>query len=288
MKELLVAIDNTEEAQSLIPKVQQLMSNARPPPNVTAMRIIYDGLADMDAKHVGDVDALRRYLIEAESPTLRNIVDRNSEMDAHCLTLWHKNSWQGILHAAETVNADLIAKQVAQPDGSIYLKTPDDWNLLRHSPVPVLLSHASWPSERSVYVALDVHDNKHVNLNKRVVRAALQLSEDMHAKLHIVCVYLLIDAWLGALNTTQTHKNLKKNIENDISCAVASLCSACHVSHYELHIRQGLESELAKTAASATVLVIGTKARTGLRAMILGNTAEKILHAVRTDVLTVP
>jgi len=36
------------------------------------------------------------------------------------------------------------------------------------------------------------------------------------------------------------------------------------------------------------VLVMGTKARAGLSGYLLGNTAEKILSRVDTDVMTIP
>jgi nucleotide-binding universal stress UspA family protein len=48
-----------------------------------------------------------------------------------------------------------------------------------------------------------------------------------------------------------------------------------------------VESELAEVVASSSLLVIGSAANRGLAGKFLGNTSEKILHYLTSDMLVV-
>jgi universal stress protein E len=62
------------------------------------------------------------------------------------------------------------------------------------------------------------------------------------------------------------------------------------VTYRHLHLEEGQTAPvLAKLVedAEASLLVVGTHAREGVRGVLLGNTSERILHAVDCDVVTV-
>ena len=56
-----------------------------------------------------------------------------------------------------------------------------------------------------------------------------------------------------------------------------------------LHAEEGYPTHTIGAVAEATgaeLVIVGTHAREGVRGLLLGNTSERILHAVATDVLT--
>jgi len=289
MEDLLLAINGVDEAAQVMPKVGQLIRGQEDNVRLTAARIVYEGLADLNTKQVDGLAELKRFVLEAEAPVLEEAVERFSRLPVQCLTLWHKHRWQGIVDAAASTGADMIVKAVAEPQTSVFVKTPDDWNLIRHSKVPVLLAHSAWTKHPRIFAALDVYDRSHAELNLRVLANARKLCQRLGAELHVVSVYPRISPLLDELASHWDHEKITTEIEREATDLVAGLCRQCDVEDYQLHLRQGeVDLQIESVAASAAVIVIGTKARSGVGAFVLGNTAEKILHSVKTDVLTVP
>ncbi|MGK0222246.1 MAG: hypothetical protein ACI9ON_001485, partial [Limisphaerales bacterium] len=172
MKTILVAIDDVNDAAKVMPKVVDLATSQAAPTNLAAVRVVYEGLADLPSKYIDGAPELKRFILEAEAPVLRGALEQTTDIEVECITLWNQRNWQGILHAQESSDASLIIKQVSEPSTSVYLKTPDDWNLIRHSTVPVLLSHSAWSKNRSVIAAVDVYDTAHSALNLRILENA--------------------------------------------------------------------------------------------------------------------
>lgn len=288
MDRILIAIDDHRDAVQVMPKAE-LIASSVPARQVNAVRIVYEGLADLDSKHVAGLPDLKRFIIEAEETALKEVVESTCELDVECVTLWNKNKWQGILHAQERCSASLIVKQVSASSKFVNLRTPYDWNLLRHTTVPVLLSHAPWKVRRAVFAAIDVYDQAHGELNLRVLRQARQLASVMDAQLHIYTVVPNVNVWVEQAYLPENYERIAHEIEDEATQYIIDLCKQCAVDNYEVHVRPGVvEVELQSVANQASVLVIGTKSRTGVAGAVLGNTAEKILHRVATDVLAVP
>ncbi|PWG68292.1 hypothetical protein DF186_25415, partial [Enterococcus hirae] len=63
-------------------------------------------------------------------------------------TLWNPRAWEAVLHAAENADADLILRATGEQESVgervvSVVRTPDEWNLLRHATVPVMLVKAA-------------------------------------------------------------------------------------------------------------------------------------------------
>jgi nucleotide-binding universal stress UspA family protein len=72
--------------------------------------------------------------------------------------------------------------------------------------------------------------------------------------------------------------------------ALAELCEELEVATDEVHVIEGHPAraicQLVEQLGSQ-ITVLGTSARVGLGKLLIGNTAEQIVHRLSTDVLTV-
>ncbi len=287
MQNLLLAIDVEDDVTPTIAKAQRWANDGEV--STYAVRVIYEGIADLKSRHLDESESLRRFIIEAEAPMLKDWTADASTQPVECLTVWNKSKWQGVLDVAETVDAEIIIKQIHGSESSHSLRTPDDWNLIRHSRVPVLLSQSAWPKAPTLVAAIDAFDPNHRELNQRVLQQAKQLSDQLNVSLNIVTVFPMVSNWLDQVTSAQSYVNLRAEIDAEAKELVNEVCAACDVEAYKLTVSEGLaELEIERFARDAHILVIGTKARRGVAALALGNTAEKVLHDVNADVLAVP
>ncbi len=288
---IVVAIQSFEDAKAILGKAA-LLSDADT--RVHVVRVVYESLADLSSKHVDGSTELKRFVLEAEEPQLVEAIDASGAdiPNIESATLWNSHVWEGINHTAENTSADLILKHVDDKDSIFRLQTPDDWNLLRHSTVPVMLTKGQpWPGKPKVLAALDVYDQRHEEMNQRVLENAQWLCDKTNAELHIASVFPMLANWMDNVTTTGSYERLRNEIEKEITDNVTSACQAQGIGTYQVHALEGLaDLEINKLVSSvgADVLVLGTKARSGVGALVLGNTAEKILHKATADVLTVP
>lgn len=288
---ILAVLDSSAEAS---PLVQKLMTLSGPDTDISLIRVVYEGVADLKSKHIDVSAELKELVLEAERSALRDEVEATgTHIDKlTCAALWNPRIWAGALHAAASTAAELIVKTSAASTNFAALRTPDDWNLLRHASTPVLLTQPrAWSAKPTVVAALDVYDPEHGELNDRILAVAHDLAGQMNAELHLASVFPMLSTWLDEVTTISSYHKLRKEIESEIFEEIATLTAEQGIEDFTSHALEGLAVESMKrllASVDADVLVIGTKARRGVAGLLLGNTAEKLLHEVDSDVLTVP
>ena len=151
-----------------------------------------------------------------------------------------------------------------------------DWELLRSSPMPVLLVKGGRYRPRApVLAAVDpLHANaKAVDLDKGILRNAALLAVALKAPIHAVQVS---PAWATS--------------EADPRVLMTALTRASRIKPARMHLLTGIpDLLLAKTARRlhAGVVVLGMMSRRGLKRFFLGNTAERLLDDLHCDLLIV-
>ncbi len=184
------------------------------------------------------------------------------------------NEWRdSIAPAAERAGADLIVKAASYHSGAgrKLLKT-SDWTLLRNSHCPVyLVKNDSIETGAKILVALDMQreDDLHSKLNDRVLEYGRALAASIpDSSLHAVTAYPNPDNFVypGDLAT-------KAGIDSKRAHAIEGS-------------PESVIPEVAQETA-ANIVIIGTAAREGIKAAVIGNTVEKVLDAVASDILTV-
>ena len=293
IRNILVAVNEDADAVYTLEKAQQLAaaSGAR----LHVVRVIYEGIADLSAVAVEGSRDLKSFMLEAAECQLEEMVEsaRRKHPGLETVTLWNQRAWEGILHAAERVEADLIVKGAAlHPGFGTALRTPDDWNLLRQSKWPVMLVKAdAWVVSPVVLCALDVFDDAHEALNQALLVQARQLADLVQGELDIVVAYPLFEPWVGELGALKSYDELRRSVETEIRDRVQALSARASVSYRRLVADEGHAVQVIGRLVSddgAQLVVIGTHARAGIQGILLGNTSERVLHAISADVLTVP
>jgi universal stress protein E len=208
---------------------------------------------------------------------------------------WDFPAYEAIVRRARRVKADLIVAEChAGRRLAPWLLHVTDWELLRTSPIPVLLVKSSQPYDHPVVLAaLDPSHvfAKPVKLDEVILGAAGRLCRALQGTLHAVHAYApmpvtiepiaSIEA-LGALPTlpqraAQARKDMTRTIRGRVPRA-------------RQHLLADIAAEAIPQTArkiGASIVVMGAVSRSGLKRMLIGNTAERVLNELPCDVLVV-
>jgi universal stress protein E len=210
---------------------------------------------------------------------------------------WDFPAHEAIVRHARRRKCDLIVAECHQGRRTMpWLLRLTDWELLRTSPVPVLLvkSGAVW-EDMNILAAIDPAHAfaKPAKLDDRILSTAAMFSKALKASLHVMHAYVPVPAGsvpgLGgasALAIQQIAQGSEAHAKEAFRKAVASY----RLPENRLHLVQGIPVEAIAELSdelSPGLVVMGAVSRSGLRRALIGNTAERVLNALRCDVLVV-
>lgn len=279
---LLVVIDPTIEDQYALKRAEQLAIDTGAKLHLFCCDYLDDfsGYASRkDAKH--SVLSYNKTELEALAQPLRN-----EGIAVTTEACWNDNWQESAIHAASRVGASLILKTSAIYNGPTDKRHLAEVNLLRKSGCGVLLARdpGPWMQQRILAAITPDHDNSgHGLLNNLIITQAHRLAHATQSTLHCVT---------APESSLKMHEIflLLEDDPLDLSTNEELISSRFGIAPERVHIYPGSPKEAIIRAAEelrADVLIIGTVARNGLKAAIIGNTAEKILNHVETDILVV-
>ncbi len=289
---VLAIIQEREDVQSVLHRSFALAAEQGA---VHAVRVVYEGVADLTTQHVEQSQKLKKFILHAENAALHDALDaaRSCGQPADAVAVWNRRIWEGAIHAADRIDADIIVKACRDPGPKgPFSRTPDDWNLLRHSKHPVLLvQRERWPAQPTVVAAIDAFDETHASLSRRILTTAKAATTRLGGRLHIVSAFPALERWVSHLDRSRTYRKMIEDIENDIRRTVGDISNAVGLHDYELHVVEGSHRAILSHTLhtlDTDLLVVGTKARRGIEGAAMGNTSERLIHGVECDVLAVP
>jgi universal stress protein E len=260
--------------------------------SLEVINVVYSPIAEMLVNEVEQNQALKAYVLRAAEFWLDDQLDgiRHKVKTLTVATLWNKDEWQGILQGAKASNADLVIKATgAEQSQGLSLRTPQDWNLLRHATLPVMLIKPdAWVKRPVIMAAIDVLNNRQFELNKRILREADSLTSILSGELAIVSAYPIIAPWAGPAAVGVDFERISKDIEQVARRELARLTHAAGVNYNYLYLEEGRPAMRVRALVEETdaeVLVMGTMGRTGFKSLVIGNTAETILNETHCDVV---
>ncbi len=165
------------------------------------------------------------------------------------------------------------------------LLSPIDWHLLRKTPCPVLLVKQSEPwASGSILAAVNPmsskkHQRKH---DQSVLKLADFISREVNTELNVVVA--TEPPMLAAEADAQSPKLIDKKARS----ATDQLLKELELDSANVCIGEGpAEYWIAQVAAeqNAALVVISTRAQSGIKGALLGNTAEQILDCLDTDIM---
>lgn len=209
----------------------------------------------------------RQVLEETAAPLAERGLSVSTEVE------WDKDWYHAVVRAAARNHADIVYKSSYKHSATErILKSTSDWTLIREclSPV-VLIKQAERPEVPVILAAIDisVRTEAYEKLNEHILELGRKLVDTDIADVHVV----------NAFPDFRVTPDPKKLIE------VTGLDKS------KIHIKMGPPDrvivEMAKQL-NANMVVVGNSHRSGLAAMMHGNTAEKILDKLDCNVLAMP
>lgn len=244
------------------------------------------------------VGVSENYIRSAHEACLRAIALRlrRGALRVSVSAQWGHPADVAILREAARIGADLIvvdAQQLGDPGSTIMRLT--DWGQLCRSPVPLLLIKNPAPYQRPrVLAALDPDHtfDKPLSLDAEIVSLGSTISESLDGVLHAVHAYAPVpveDPARGvvpAADAAAAQSQAEKIAAKKLALATRGLGIPKSRRHIlGRHVPDAIE-QVARETKSA-IVVMGCVARSGLSQVLIGNTAERVLDQLHSDILLV-
>lgn len=284
MQRLLVVITDVQGAQQVVVRARQLAAQFRA--ELLLVRPVQAQLGEWQRfLPAGNFARLRDDILAAERQQFSAIRGQDPGE-----VLWCERVYRAVVDKATDWGADLILMQSSR-QGVLesLLQHADDWHLLREAPCPVLLLPRVANPITEVIAAVDAlaEGPEQELLAERVLDLASAFAH-AHA-LPLTVVTVVTDPALIYASPVAVP------LGSDL---IGELTARARQAQQELLQRIGLQADAVRVAtgrveevladlAATGLLVIGSAANKGLKGLVLGNTAERILHRIATEMLVV-
>lgn len=169
--------------------------------------------------------------------------------------------------------------------------TPTDWKLIRHLHCPILIaSHEKWKSKANILMTLDLshQDENHQQLNEMILNWGATWSKATHTELHALYNIPIAKPLLALDIVGKNEVETKKGPEAKEK--LLNFLQEHDMAEIDSHICAGPPDQMIPHMANelhSDLVIMGCVGREGMTGLLLGNTAEKVLHHIRTDCLIV-
>ena len=288
MENILAVITHWEDAEAVLAEAEKL--SGRFHTGLEVLVPVHDQLGEL-SKYLNwqDFSQLQAEIVAAERSRLDSLcADKNYRLHVEWTTKVHAT----IVEKAENYGAGLIVMMASHdPALSVLIHAPDDWHLFRDTPCPVLAMVKDRKACQQVIAAIDALDSHeaHQQLTARVLDNAAALAKAESIPLKILSVVpdpALVYA--GIVNAPMSGDFLLDTM------VIAEKKTKDLVEHLGINpqtidvVTGRVEEVVSQRASQANaLLVIGSAANKGLKGLLLGNTAERILRGMKTDMLVV-
>jgi universal stress protein E len=211
-------------------------------------------------------------------------------------TAWDYPPHEAIVRQAVRTKADLIVAEchAGRRIAPLLLRLTD-WELLKHSPVPVLLVKNRKRYERAVLLAAvdPTHANaKPTQLDDEILKAAVAMRRALHGSLHAVHAFVPVpaDATPAELLNEHATERLEARARAKARVRLDKALGKIRLARSHRHLAgEHPEHAIPRLARKirSDIVVMGAVSRSGLRRLLIGNTAERIVDDLGCDVLVV-
>jgi universal stress protein E len=200
--------------------------------------------------------------------------------------VWEKdiNHWV-LKHRAK--NCDMVVKTGQRKEAIRFASV--DWQLIRECAAPVLIvAEKKWHRTRPILASIDLGTSvkEKKQLNQQIIATAKTLAQALDAELKLICA-IEVPTLLADLDLIDPIAYAREAKE-EMAPALKQLAEANDLPISAFKVKRGpVEKVITSYAAKqrAQLVVMGTVGRSGVRARLLGNTAEAVLRHLKTDVL---
>jgi universal stress protein E len=294
LQKILVASDSRDELLQAVEKAAMVEHYTGA--SITVLLVIYDPVTEIlverynpevSQRIVGDLVRSERQALEAAlAPCRKHVADLVAEV------VFARDTANSICAAARADSADLILKPIARSAHlADFLHTPLDWQLMREAPCPVLFTRSSkWQKPTRVLAALDVMDVGHADLNRTILRSAALATAILGGELHVATAYPALAPYVNQYQVAQDFSSIKVQLRDMRRDALTRLLHDLGIEAAATYVEEGRPRDVIRALAadlSVGLTVVGTAGRSGIKKLLIGNTAEQIIGNLPTDLLTV-
>jgi len=243
-------------------------------------------------------EEVRRHQREHFNARLDAIAERLRKDDVRVTTAtaWDYPPHEAIVRQAARAKADLIVAEChAGRRIAPLLLHLTDWELLKYSPVPVLLVKNRKRYQRPVLLAAvdPTHANaKPTQLDEEILKAAVTVRQALRGSLHAVHAFVPIptDATPAELLDEHATETLEARARAKARVRLDKALGKVRIGRGHRHLAsEHPEHAIPRLARKihSDIVVMGAVSRSGLRRLLIGNTAERIVDDLGCDVLVV-
>ncbi|MFT5705777.1 MAG: universal stress protein E [Oceanospirillaceae bacterium] len=228
-----------------------------------------------------------KQLSENLSENVQRIFEGTSEVNSDVIVSDNIAEW--VAKYCDTTAVDLVIKGGHRSESMFH--TPCDFKLMRQIHCPILIaSNKTWKTKANVLMAIDLsrEDDIHQQLNSSILNWGEKLSKITHNPLHAV-YSIPIAKPLLEFDVVEKDAVLHKK-GRAAQKKMQQLLEKYDLESVSSHIVAGPPDKSISHEANvlkSDLVVLGYVDHDGLGKLFAGNTAEKVLHFMRTDCLII-
>lgn len=221
---------------------------------------------------------------------------RRTGLEVSVSVAWDYPPYEAVIREAGRVGAGLI---VAERHPGRHLAAGllhiNDWELLRRSPVPVLLVKRARPWRQPVVLAAVDPEHayeKPTRLDQQILRLGATVARALRGSLHAAYAYvpLPLTAFSAGAISDQQVFGLEARAERTARARLQRAIGSVEIPRARQHVvgRHPVDAipQLAARTRSS-IVVMGAISRSGFKRLLIGNTAERVLDHLDCDILIV-
>ena len=287
MSVVLIVADREGEAQVALSRGMGLARSMGYAVQVVAF--VYESLAGPAIRDPEQQGIARKMLMARRKTEVEAQIKKlkPSGMRVSTTIIWQKDIHHWLLRQCARKSYAAVIKTGKRTETFMYTST--DWHLLRECAAPVMIcAEKKWRSTKPIVAAVDLGSKLKVKqrLNDEVVATAKRCAEALGCDLYVVNA-LRISPVLTELDLVDEHTQAKA-LKEELQPRLEKLCRAHGIDKKQVKLKQGPVGKVITSEAArlkAQLVVMGTVGRKGVKAKLMGNTAENVLSKLRTDVL---
>ncbi len=258
--------------------------------------VFHPGMAAGGASSDMLLEEARDLLLRSREGQLTALAEEYfAEHAADTAVMWCENGWQSLIKYAAEHGASLLVSRASEREGWRPLRLhQNDWELIRHCPLPLLLVHTTRPMcYEKITAAIDpLHvDDKPASLDNQILAFAAQVTNQCKASLDVVNVVTPQVFWTGGMQEAiLTTPSLDPDQLVPREAKIGELLTQHGIEGAEVTLHVGNPSDEIVNHChqkKTDLLVMGAVSRSTISRLLIGNTAERIIDSLSCDILVV-
>ncbi len=283
LNKVLAIIEPGEEQQPVLDKIRKLAIHYDFDLKLIACdysQYLVEGYYFSEA----ELPQLRKEYLQERKTLLESLAEplRENGMSVETEAVWSYPSHKAIEDIIGTFGPDLVIHH-ARRHGALsrVFLTNDDWQLVRHCEVPLLIvKDKPWSEDPVVVAAVDPMHARHKpsGLDHRILETGLSLSAQLGGTLHACHAFAPFPlSGMYPSDVKQAHLEAMNTLADDVGLSR----SKCRLSDEapEFALKQ-MEDEL-----NVDLVIVGSISRSLLSDVFVGSTTEKVLDFLDCDAL---